>query len=391
MKTILTAFALLGMGGGAILAQGTPLQIETTELKIETSTGPGPTQEPETVLFRGLPYCTDEPEESSLGFFAGAGFYYVRPLFSSNPAILTTQLVGDPARTFSATATASQEFKWDYQMAPRFWLGYEFDDGWLIRSRYWRFHSSPDKVRLVQWPDQPGQSTEVATVGGYPIVATSLVPGMSANTFLVSSGLHLDVADFEAGRCLTTQNCMFTGTAGIRYADLTQSYNGTLFNPGSAFEGEMIQQQQMTNAFHGVGPTLAGQGRYYLGGGLSLFGDVRGSLLYGHGKEFAGQVFLGGAPAGQAFASQGDRGLMLPVGELELGVGWDGALGQSLWSFNVGFASQMWWNAGSASVPPGGTFPSLPAFGPAAASPVVSSTSSNLGFAGLTVTLGVQF
>jgi len=135
---------------------------------------------------------------------------------------------------------------------------------------------------------------------------------------------------------------------------------------------------------------LSGQAFYLLGGGFTLYIDGRGSLLLGRTQYGASQNFTGGAPPEQSFTAGSARDSFLPIGEIELGIGWSFDVGRSHWLLKTGFIGQVWWDGGSASIPPGGIGVQSPAFS-GNVMPLASTSSSNLGFYGLTVSLGCQF
>jgi hypothetical protein len=316
----------------------------------------------------------------------------MQPVFSSNPAFFQTRITTNAAGTTSATQTGITDFIWNFQVAPRFWLGVVLGDSWLVRARYWQFTESSQGITLLHAADAPNTLTTIGTVGLLPFTSTPLAAGSPSDLIALGSGLRLNVYDLEAAYSAEIGRWWLQYSAGARYAQLEQFYNADLVNAGNAALGFMssARQQREHSWFHGGGPTLSGQAFYLCGGGLSLYADGRGSLLFGRTRYAATQTFVGGVPALQTFSADGGRDAFLPIGEIELGVGWSTDIGRTHWLLKTGFVGQIWWDGGSASIPPGGLSAQSPTFSNNV-QPVVTSTSSNLGFYGWTLTLGVQF
>jgi hypothetical protein len=325
------------------------------------------------------------------GILAGAGFYHIMPVFGSNPALVsTTTFTGTGTST---TTTAARDFDWNFVVAPRVWLGYVFDHGWGFMASYWRFNDSANGIAVTHPADV---ASTVATVGALPIVSGPLVAPSAADIINVTSGLRLNVYDFEVVYAGTADRFFYRATAGARYAQLLQTYNATLVNPGNPAAGftPVFHQENQANNFHGAGPTMSGELLYRILGGLCLYSNARFSLLLGRSKEDASQLFLGGFPATQNFSASGARDTLLPVGEVELGAGWFGNWRRLGLLVKTGFVAQCWWDGGAAAIPAGGAFsalPSLGAGGGGAATPVSAASNSNLGFLGWTATFGFRF
>jgi len=332
----------------------------------------------------------DDPDP--LGFVGGAGFYFMQPRFSTNPAFFRTSTVTNGAGTTSVTRTSVNEFDWDFQMAPLFWVGYAFGDDWMVRGRYWFFNESSQPVSVTHSVDAANTISSIGTVGVLPFTSSPLPPGAPADIIRLGSTLRVDVIDIELAHSVLCGSWWLQFAAGARLAELEQFYNADLTNAGNAALGlaGRLNQQREESSFHGAGPTVYGQAFYLLGGGFSLYADGRASILYGRSHQAASQLFLGGLPAEQTFAYNNTHDFFLPIGEIELGLGWATDLGRTRWLFKTGFVGQIWWDGGSASIPPGGTAVQSPNFSNNVI-PLATATSSNLGFLGWTVTVGVQF
>jgi hypothetical protein len=68
------------------------------------------------------------------GWLGGAAIYFLRPHFEDNQAFTTTTGLTTANRSRVAT-----DFDWDYSTSPLFWLGYQFQNGWGVRARFFYF------------------------------------------------------------------------------------------------------------------------------------------------------------------------------------------------------------------------------------------------------------
>ena len=296
-----------------------------------------------------LPQAT---ESSRGGFITGAGLYYFRPLFSANPAYVSTsnQTVGNP----NTTQTQTREFSWDYHVSPRAWVGYVCENGWGSMFSYWQFRADSGTVSIDHPADPPGIQTFGSTLGALPIPVRSNFPPIPNDTITVNSSLSLSVYDLEVALIGGSDRVSYKATFGARYAHIRQSYTASLVNPGNP--PNFFQTD--TSTFSGGGPTMSGEIDYRIYRRISLYGTGRFSLLYGSSHEDASQLQSGINP-NVAFASNHSKDLLMPVGEIELGVAWQTNWKRFQFVAKGGFAAQMWWDAGSASIPAGGSFSSL--------------------------------
>jgi hypothetical protein len=145
------------------------------------------------------------------------------------------------------------------------------------------------------------------------------------------------------------------------------------------------------NTFSGWGPTVSGEMGVRVWRRVGIYGLGRVSYLFGHSHQEASQIQTGTAP-NLLFTANNDKLVAVPVGEIELGLSWQADYRRMRFMVRSGFAAQMWWDAGSASIPAGGTFSSLGAQSPQGVFfPVSTATNSNLGFLGWTFSLGLQY
>ena len=375
-----------------------PQSIRREGVPAQTTAQPKPenkTDKPAAPISETVIAVSETPSAACGGAVtAGVGLYLLQPRFGANPGFVNLRTTVNPAGTTLLTASGSKDFDWNAEAAPRFWIGYTLNESWMLRTRFWTFDHSADGLVVGQGPDPVVAATTIASVGALPFVSLSLPPGALANTIRVDSALHMDVLDLEVAYTSISGLWSFEGAAGLRYAEIAQHYDASLFNPGNAIVPRTFIDQREENGFYGWGPTLAGEVGYDIGYGVALYGNVRGSLLFGRNYQNANQTAAGGIPANQGFVARGSQDVILPVGELEMGVSWSRDLNRRLRVMaKTGFVGQVWFDAGSATIPPGGSFPSIQSFalGTSSPVPIVAPTSSNLGLLGLTATVGFQF
>jgi hypothetical protein len=365
---------------GTVARPALDAPVQATRLPDVTSTAAAA---PPSTSF--LPALNCAPNCSQRGFFLGAGIYFAQPVFGSNPAFVTsvTQTANNPNTTVTQTA----DFSWNFQATPKIWAGYVFDNGWGIQFNYWHFQSNPQTLVVLHPADEPGVQTFGSTLGALPIPVRSNFPPIPVDTIHVDSSLLVDTYDME----LIWTGCNSVGYAkagaGARYAYLRQNYNASLINTGNPptfFQNE-------SNQFAGAGPTVSGEIGCRVWRRVGLYGLGRFSLLFGESSQFANQQQVGINPA-LSFTSTNQKMVTIPVGEIELGVNWLADWGRCRFLVKTGFAAQMWWDAGSASIPAGGAFASLGSQSPQGVFfPVNNATSSNLGFLGWTFSVGMQY
>jgi hypothetical protein len=319
------------------------------------------------------------------GFSAGVGIYVLRPFFSNNPATTTTgssfSSGGPPFVSTSAATT--RDFRYDYTVSPRLWLGYSGASGLGARLSWWRFDQTAQADTFHQNPDFAHFTTIQA--GGL----SSSPPGFGNITdFLaVKNRLFLDVWDFDLTQRWQGQNGWLLGGGGVRYLHISQSYNASLTQTASPFGSNFGGAFHASNNFDGAGPTLFLEGHRRVGGsGLGVYASARGAVLFGSGHQTSLTLnqFSG---TGFSFSSvsiiQGSHDPVLPVVEGELGVEWSRQRGNYNPFLRLGVVGMNYFNVGSATAAGTSTFGT---FGGSN-----GTANSNLGFLGVTITTGISF
>jgi hypothetical protein len=197
----------------------------------------------------------EQPYLGTGGLFGSVEVTFLRPYLSGAPA------------TFGLAT--SQVINPNYNTGIRYTLGYANQSGLGARVRYWNYDTD-----------------------------ANFVPPFTPSTL----GIHLDAVDTEVTLGQRLCNWDLEVSGGVRYGKLQYS-NGT----PSLYGVGML-------TFEGVGPTAGLSGRRILGdSGLSLFGNIRGSLLMGH-------INNGSLLTNMPRATISDE--IMTIAENQLGVAW---------------------------------------------------------------------
>lgn len=308
--------------------------------------------------------------EKSGEFRSGGGFYFLKPVFSSNPAFSVFALAAD-----NFTGSLRQEsFSYGTSFSPRVWGGYTTAGGVGARVCYWNFN----QAERVQSPtnDAAILATAMPLGIGFLSAGNDAIPGvLSAN-----SGLNLYAIDMDVTKDLEVGKMQLLYGGGFRYGYVGQHYQAY-----EALSNGSLQSVISGRRMVGFGPSAVIEDRYPLGeSGLNLFGTMRGSLLFGSRSQSAfGQTLeqgnLTGAAGGDAF---------FPVAELEIGGEYHFQLLGLDCRGRLAFVGQSWWNVGNSSGSSGTSqLADLPFPLP---NPSVADE-GDLGLYGFTFTLAVDF
>jgi hypothetical protein len=257
---------------------------------------------------------------SGCGWVGGVGLYWVKPNWSSNDAF-TRPVPPNQTRNFA--------FGYDYEIAPLAWIGYVGDTGFGVRARWWEFDHSASVTR-----------------GPVPV---NLNGFFERNGFVsYANNLDLDVWDLEATQSVNLGCVTMVGSAGVRYAHIAQRLHRFVYARGAFVFGSGPVELDGHN-FDGYGPTLSLELRRAVGcSGLSLYGNARGSVLFGD-ELFDQSNFpvSQGDPTGatQFLASQWTT---VSIAELELGAEYRTMFNRSTMAFaRAGLVGQVWQGVGN--------------------------------------------
>lgn len=324
------------------------------------------------------PRVVHGPFDEGGHFVAGAGVYIMKPYFQNNPAFFTQTFAstGVPG-TFSAQFLTTQyDFSWGLNAAPLIWLGYVSECGLGVRARWWLF----DQRSATSAVSDPNTTVISASPAGLSIAALGpiLFPVelIGNSPLFAASNLKLDVWDFEATGETGVGRWILLFCGGFRYAHLSQNYDA-LHTSRRRFFGivpfDIVDDLSAGHNFNGAGPTIAIEARRPVGNsGLSLFANLRGSMLFGQSKQQVNQTTITQtgdlAPIVVTASAESVRDTVLPVAELEMGVEYSRNWSAVRPFLRSGLVAQTWFDAGSAS-----------------------NLDGNLGFLGLSVTAGLNY
>jgi hypothetical protein len=189
----------------------------------------------------------------------------------------------------------------------------------------------------------------------------------------------MDVWDFELTDDVRLSRWAGLVALGVRYAHLSQEYSAattdvTVAGPLALFA---------SHNFNGAGPTLALELHRDLGlCGLYFFGYGRGSVLFGSASERSDIQSPSGSLGFTDLTTAAQRQPVLPVGEIDFGLGWNRALRHTVLYAQVGFVGQVWWGAGNVTSETSAISTLLGDSG---------TRNDNLGLIGLSFRTGVNF
>jgi hypothetical protein len=277
------------------------------------------------------------------------------------------------------------------------WVQYTYQDLFGIRARWWQFDNAPPTLGAANLFN-PGLTTTQVTSAfplGLGIISNPNGAGAGFNdTLLFQSGLRMNVYDFELTKVLRGPVGWVGIGAGARYAEVAQSYDAFLQSTPAAPGASTVASSLFSNHdFRGAGGTLALDAGCTLGTtGVSLFCLGRGSLLFGVGREHASLRTVTTSPIGtvttQTLDPSAVQDRLLPVGEIEMGAEYARMFGRCRFFVRTALANQVWFGAGNAAnnqtITGTGTLLTVPVT-------QVADNHINLGFFGLTATVGFQY
>jgi hypothetical protein len=140
--------------------------------------------------------------------------------------------------------------RFDFEAAPRLWTGYQGANGLGFRFRYWDFDHTQTVASLSTAPRRLDNERYNISVSDLEV---TMLQGIGCNWELTLAG-------------------------GVRYVDFEESQ----------FSRPATGAVDRSHAFASStwGPTIAAEVRRPIIGYVSLFGNVRGSALYGNQNEF---------------------------------------------------------------------------------------------------------
>jgi|GEM_PF-2589334 len=204
---------------------------------------------------------------------------------------LRPEFLGDNIVAFENNVTIdSTDFDHDYGAAPRVWIGLENPNGWGARARYWDF-------------------TSTAALNDIDFRLPTAVDGVSSvNAYTI---------DVEGTKRLCTPNWILLGGLGVRYAEIRHDEQLTVL------DGATLGHMAIHRETHGTGLTGVLEATRPIGNqGFSLYGNVRGSVLWGKTAALSSSFLREPNTSSIAFSSLRDFDETLSIVETQAGLEW---------------------------------------------------------------------
>jgi hypothetical protein len=308
-------------------------------------------------------FVEEEHGPCRAGIMAGASLYFLRPYYTNDPAFVTTTGIGT-----ATPVVSSEDFDWNFHVAPAAWLGWTSECGVGFRGRFFHFeHDSEDVSTSLDATAAAAGVTITPPLGLSPLLGTPgrgfASPGLLLSgpagvpvgeDFLAfNSDLRIETIDGEGTFAFDKGNFSMLFAVGGRYLQMAQNYEARLSNivaPGTSEQASLSAGRN----FYGGGPTIAMQARWQFGySGMSVFGNVRGSLLVGSSRQTASFTEsivdpTTGAQASFATNESSDE-ITVPVGELEGGFEYGRVVGRTRLFVRGAVVNHTYFDAGSAS------------------------------------------
>lgn len=283
---------------------------------------------PDAVLNGDVPYSMEYDETmANSGWFADVGVYVLQPRWQTNQALATSTPLGGGRNSFTGV-----DFKYDFSASPFINLGYVTEGGAGIRVGYWDFHDDA--------------TATVVPAGGGSVVSSAAPLGLTAfanvNPMRASTRLAFQVWDGEITQQLENYGWLWDLSGGVRYVHINQIYNVTTSGAAGA-----VDDLASSHSLNAAGPTLALKGRIQLGNPyFSLYGSVRGSLVYGDNAQQSRLFSATGVQGDMAF--QASRSFA-NITELDVGVWYQRRFPRVTVAALAGLVGQYWDNVGNAA------------------------------------------
>lgn len=243
------------------------------------------------------------------------------------------------------------EFDWDWGL--RFGLGYNFDhDGWDFQGQYtWYDTNGSDSTRagqnssVVPLRGSPSITNDPAT----PNVQTPFVVCTSAKSMFDFDYNNIDLElgrDFYVSSTLSLRPFWGLKSAWIDQKQTTRYTGGTPFPLQNmivfGLGGNTVHVKD-TCDFWGLGPRTGVDTRWYMGHGVSIFGNISGALLFGYFNVDHNEKFSLRETA--RIHLHANRHAFSPTVQFQMGLRYDTYLHNDRHHIGVGlgFEGQYWW------------------------------------------------
>ncbi len=300
-----------------------------------------------------IPGSSPSPPASSFRWTAGASLLVLVPRFESNPAYTATTTSTPLPGSVPLSEFRVQEFNYNFSLAPRVWVGFQTEEGFGARIRWFHFQQGARPLQVANPAVPSGSPVATSTISSaspilsltipssFPAVNSTQVAGAPGSTdyLAFTNNLYFDVWDFEGTLSdVALGRWDFQLFGGLRYANLSQSYSAYL-------SGTIPQFLRSAQSFNGFGPTAGLEARRALGNlGLTAYGLARLSFLFGSDSHVSEGKTLGLMPPLILTANDDSsaRQRMVPALEAEFGGEWARNLGPAQVFLQAGVLAQAW-------------------------------------------------
>ncbi len=260
------------------------------------------------------------------GWVGGIGAYVIKPHWTTNPAFATSLTSG------GATIDSQTDFPYSYYASPLVWLGYVGENGLGVRTRFWLFDQSSTTTFT-----NDGSATFISAAPLNYLNSSST----AGDVLTFTSGLDVDVIDFEVTQ--TFEACGFSGqlSAGGRYTRIEQTY--------LHIEAPLTGLNDLVDSSHnfdGFGPSIGAEVRRSLmDSGVSLYANGRGSILFGKNSQQATNINNNVITNFGTYANWD----VVPTLETELGILWQQNTSRGGLFVDAGIVGIAFFGAGNAA------------------------------------------
>jgi hypothetical protein len=199
-----------------------------------------------------------------------------------------------------------------------------------MRAQYWQFDQAARPANASPPANGFGR------VSSPPFGEVDISTTIPTDTFSAASDLNAYTIDLEATKSVDFCSWWLEVSAGLRFASIDQSY----FAQQRTGAGVLGGQIDFRHELQGIGPTVSLLATRPLGYCWTLFGQARGSLVFGDGSSqlVTGEDLDLANPFRTTISTRRDD--LLPIAEVRCGLGcqlWEGAGNASSEEGNLGF------------------------------------------------------
>jgi Legionella pneumophila major outer membrane protein precursor len=268
------------------------------------------------------------------GWDAGFAFTFLEPRSSNNLAITTTE---NATQSASITETS---FDYDVELSPRIWLKWGSAESLGWRVQWWQLDQDANQIVAAA----PENGLGVVAPVAFPDVDISIsLPGESLQA---DNHLKLYTVDLEGTRRVDFDCWSLLAAGGLRFAKIDEQYRAVSTNADGVISGSIEQNRSLD----GFGPTFFLEARRPATCRLTVFSNVRASLLFGDGDTtlLAGEDLDLASAFTTARTAQTDS--LLPILESQLGLEWCAPVTRCHDFFvNAALEGQWWGGVGTAA------------------------------------------